>query len=176
MSEIMRPETRAILKRWREPIIAGVVVLLGLWCALATFGVLSWLGWIAVVLGLAMGGVAVQRVLFRRGGGGPGVVTVDERRVVYYGPLTGGVVDLDALARLELEPQALPDSHWILTPESGEPVAIPVNAEGADALFDAFTALAGLRTDAMLTVLRRTPDARVTLWEATPRRDRPRLH
>jgi len=45
---------------------------------------------------------------------------------------------------------------------------IPVNAEGADALFDAFASLPGLKTERMLAQLRDAPKSTVLIWERTP--------
>ena len=44
---------------------------------------------------------------------------------------------------------------------------IPVDAEGADELFDAFAALPGLKTERMLAQLRSRPDLPVLIWERT---------
>lgn len=176
MPDFIRPEAQAALRRWRELIAAAGAGALGLWWGLASFGPLKWIGWLLVAVAVALIHAGLQRMRFARGGGGPGIVTIDERRVVYYGPLTGGVADLDALERLELEPRARPAPHWILTLEDGASVEIPVNAEGADALFDLFAALPGIRTEHMLSVLSRTPDARVTVWAARPVPEGRRLH
>ena len=47
---------------------------------------------------------------------------------------------------------------------------IPVNAAGADALFDAFSKLPGLRTERMLSELRAQRGHAVVIWERTPLR------
>jgi hypothetical protein len=174
MTDFFRPEARAALWRWREAMVAGVVAALGLWWALTSFGVLQWLGWALVALAAAAGYVAIQRLRFGQGGGGPGVVQIDERRLSYFGPLSGGIVDLDDLVRLDLDPTGRPP-HWVLSHRSGDPLPIPVNAEGADALFDVFATLPGIRTERMLDALRHSPDTRVTIWQARPS-DLPRLN
>jgi hypothetical protein len=51
-------------------------------------------------------------------------------------------------------------------------VAIPINAAGAEDLFDVFAALPGIKTNTVLDELSRTPDARVIVWS----RDKPLLH
>ena len=54
---------------------------------------------------------------------------------------------------------------------------IPVNAAGADALFDAFATLPGLRTERMLSELSEDGRAAVVIWERTPLRPQAvRLH
>ena len=45
------------------------------------------------------------------------------------------------------------------------PVMIPVDAAGADALFDAFAALPGLRTERMLAELADDKTLSVVIWE-----------
>lgn len=168
MSDFMRPEVRAILLRWREVIIAMLVLLFGLWWALGSFGIVRWIG-IILVLGAAVFVVAgAQRARFRQAGAGPGIVQVAERRLAYLGPLTGGQMDIADLTKLELDPTGHPSAHWILTGIGGQSIAIPVNAQNADALFDLFGSLQGIQTTAMLDVLSQTPDVRVTVWEKTP--------
>ncbi|SLN21422.1 hypothetical protein [Roseisalinus antarcticus] len=170
MSDFLRPEARAALYRWREVLIAGGLAVLGLWWGLTALGILQWLGWGLVLCAAALAYAGLQRLRFAQGGGGAGVVTIDERRIVYFGPLSGGVADLDLLSRLELEPKAAPAPAWVLTLETGEALEIPIDAEGADGLFDLFAALPGIRTEQVLSVLSHRPDARVTLWQAPARR------
>lgn len=161
----IRPDLREALWRGREALAGIGVILLALWLGLGSFGITRWL---AVALGLLGAGLVwtgVQRWRFDRGGKGPGFVEVDERRLTYWGPLSGGMVDLDDLLRLDLDPGAGP-AHWILTPRSGEALAVPVTAQGADALLDLFTALPGLRTEALLAALDRTEGPKVALWHS----------
>lgn len=171
MTDFLRPEARAALWRWREVLVSAAILVLGFWWAASSFGVMRWLGAIVATIGLALGIAAVQRVRFAQGGGGAGVVQIRERRLAYFGPLTGGVIDLDDLTRVELDGGGRP-AHWLLTGHGAQSLAIPVDAEGADDLFDVFAALPGIRTGRMLDVLRRTPDARVIIWQAP----RLRLH
>lgn len=152
---------------------------LALWLGLRTFGIVRWLSAPVLLLGLAMVWTGVQRQRFVRGGGGPGLVQVDERRVIYWGPQTGGVVNLGDLLRLEVAP-GRPAARWLLTPLSGEPLAIPADAEGAEALFDAFAALPGLKVEPMLAALARPEGPPVAVWQAPnvvafPAREKRRL-
>ncbi len=168
MSDFLRPEARAALWRWREVIIAATVIALGLWWAIGSFGIVRWIGIVIVIAGVILALAGIQQGRFRQTGDGPGVVQVTERRLAYFGPLSGGTMDIDNLFRLELDPQAIPSPNWVLTERGGHQLYIPVNAIGADGLFDLFGALPNLETEAMLAVLTRTPDARVTIWEQTP--------
>ena len=145
--------------------LAGAALLLAaLWLGLGSFGITRWIAGALGVLGLALAWTGFQRIRFGRGvGDGPGVVTVDERRLAYWGPLTGGVVDLDNLLRLDLDPSGEP-SHWVLTPIKGDPLAVPVTATGAEALLDLFTALPGLRVETLIAALDRPRGPPVTLW------------
>ena len=167
-------QARAALRRWREVLAGLVLALLALWLASATFGVTRWIAAALGALGLALAFAATQRLRFERGGGGPGIVRIDERRLVYWGPLTGGAIDMGDLARLDLDPAAKPP-HWLLTTLSGEALAVPVTAEGAGALLDLFAALPGLHVEAMLAALDRRGGAPVTLWRASAPARGPRL-
>ena len=159
----LRPEVRDALRRGRETLAGAALVLIAVWMWVATFGVTRLLALALGVLGLALIWTGVQRWRFGQGTGGPGVVQVDERRLVYWGPLTGGVMDLDNLARLDLDPAGRP-AHWVLTDLRGEVLAIPTTAQGAEALFDLFAVLPGLKVEAMLTALARDDGAPVPLW------------
>jgi hypothetical protein len=130
------------------------------------------MGFAMAALGAVLVFTGIQRGRFRQGAGGPGVVQIVERRIGYFGPLTGGAMDLDELTKLELDPTAHPDPHWILTGVELQSIAIPITAKGAEVLFDAFASLPGIKTEQMLSVLSRTPDRRVVIWSQA----RPLLH
>ena len=163
---------RAFLERWREVLLAGVVFLLGVWWALTGVGINVWLGYIFCLIGIGWGVAAVQRARFAQDGDGPGVVQIRERRLAYFGPLDGGIMDVADLSRLEIDPTSHPDPSWVLTSIEGQVLAIPINAKGAEGLFDVFASLPDIKTNTVLDVLSRTPDARVTVWS----RVKPLLH
>ncbi|TDK43775.1 hypothetical protein [Antarcticimicrobium luteum] len=176
----IRPEARAALHRWREALTGAALVALGLYWALVTGGLLGWIGWLLIPAGAGIAVIGVQRARFRATGPGrgqgPGVVLVDEGEITYMGPLSGGSVSVPDLERLVLDPSARP-AHWVLE-EPGRPILhIPVNAEGASALFDVFAALPGLRTERMLAELNRGGAHAVVIWERRPLRPaHQRLH
>lgn len=164
MDSFLRPEARATLWRWREVLVGSLIAALGLWWAVNSFGPVRWIAALVILGGLLSVVGAVQRLRFNTGGGGAGVVQVDERRLAYFGPLTGGVVDLGDLVRVDLDPTGKP-AHWVLQDMSGQKVHIPVNAEGAEALFDVFAALPGIRTERMLDLLTNNPKEQVLIWQ-----------
>ena len=164
-----RPEAKAVLWRWREVLVGVGLALFGLWWIIGPGLLLALPGWAFVLGGIALCLVGAQRGRFRGAGDGLGAVQVDEGQIAYFGPLTGGVVALAALERLSLDRTASP-AHWRLDAPEQAPVMIPVNAAGADALFDAFSKLPGLRTERMLSELRAQRGHAVVIWERTPLR------
>lgn len=168
----IRPEARATLWRWRE-VLAGLgTVLLGAYWMLGPGGLLGWIGAAVAATGAVLALIGLQRLRFRSAGGGPGVVQVDEGQITYFGPLTGGVVAGSELSRLTLDPTGRPP-HWVLYAAGQPALHIPVNAEGADALFDVFSALPGIKTERMLAELNALPSHPVVIWERTS--SQPRL-
>lgn len=165
----IRPEARATIWRWRELIVAAVMLLVGLKWAYTSFGVTAATGWALVASGLVVAVIGAQRLRFRLGAGGAGVVQVDEGQIAYFGPLTGGAVATSELERLRLDHTAKPP-HWVLEQPGQPALAIPVNAEGHEALFDVFAALPGLKTERMLAELRRDGPHQVVIWERAPSR------
>lgn len=159
----IRPEARATLWRWREVLAGSVMAAIGALWAMSSFGVLFWLACGLAGLGGILVVLGVQRTRFRGAGGGAGVVQVDERQVTYYGPLSGGAVALSELGVLSLDGRATP-AHWQLVPEGGGTLQIPVDAEGADALFDAFSTLPGLRTARLLGALDKPRGVHTVIW------------
>ncbi len=165
----IRPEAKQALWRWREVLVAGFVLILGLSWISGPGGLLGWLGWVLVAVAVALAVIGVQRGRFRTGSGGQGVVTVDEGQINYFGPLDGGMVATREIERLALDPTSSP-AHWVLE-QPGQPLLhIPVNAEGAEALFDVFSALPGLKTEQMLAELNGGASHPVVIWERTPLR------
>jgi hypothetical protein len=103
----------------------------GLWWWWNTYAFVSWLSLPVILTGAALIWTGVERLRFRQGGGGTGVVEIDERRLSYFGPLTGGVIAMDDVTRLVLDPTGRP-AHWVLSGVGGQSLSIPVDAEGAE--------------------------------------------
>ncbi len=162
----IRPEARDALMRWREVLVGagldlvGVLTVIGPTRAHLIFGVLM------MSLGTILMYVGTQRARFRSAGGGAGVVDVDEQQISYFGPTVGGAVALEDLVRIA----ALPPHTWELSDAQGNVLLIPVDAEGADALFDAFSALPGLSTGRLADAGRVRPVSRTTVWERPNKR------
>jgi hypothetical protein len=160
----IRPEIATLLQRWRGVMTGAAVALLGLWWVLASPGLLGWIGWPVLAAGLALAFTGVQRLRFVTGRGGPGVVSITEGQVAYFGPLTGGVVALSELDRLEVDHTGTP-AHWQLH-QAGQPMlAIPVTAENAEALFDVFASLPGLSTERLLSQMRPGGAHIAVIWQ-----------
>lgn len=173
----MKPTARASMRRWAESgltaLLAGVLIWQG--GRLALWG--GWFGWWFGWLLLAAGAgamlwclAAVQRARVHGKGDGPGAVTVEERRIGYFGPDGGGFVDIDDLERVELRPGER-GGTWLFVPVEGAPLVIPGAAAGADRLVDAMTALPGFSTGAAAELLDTRRGNDVTIW----RRHRPAL-
>lgn len=148
----VRPEITEGLTRWREVLAAGAVVALGLWFALQPGYVLPALGLLLGVVGLGWGAVALRRLQFRQPGEAPGIVRVTEAQVAYMGPRIGGFVGLPDLSEIRLLSYR-GRRVWKLRAASGEALHIPVEADGADALFDAFAGLPGMDMAALVDSL-----------------------
>ena len=159
MADFLRPEVRAALFRLREVIAGAALAALGLWWAVTAFGLLRWVGVVLIAAGAALVFAAAQRLRFGATGGGAGVVSLDEGRLAYFGPVTGGILDLGDLVSLTWD-----TGQWILVGQDGTRLAIPADAEGAERLFDAFAALPGLSSQRLVTA-RAAPDGvAVPVW------------
>lgn len=170
----IRPEVVAAAHRWREALIGGGAVAIGLWGGVAAGGVLGWLSWALALIGCAVAATGVQRGRFRVAGDGPGVVDVTEGRIAYFGPLTGGAVDLAALEEVALDRSGRP-AHWQLTVPGEAPLFVPVTAAGADALLDAFAQLPRFPTERALRALNAAGGGATIIWRRAGAREPTRL-
>ena len=163
---LIRAEAQATLKRYREVIAAAAVGVAGLWLILLGGWVLIPIG--AILLGLAGLWVlsALRRLRFAQEVAAPGVVEIDEGQIGYLGPGLGGYVALPDLVELRLI-RIHGKRVWRLKQSDGQALLIPVEAAAAEGLFDAFTALPGLESHALLTAL----DAAATGDRVVWRRD-----
>lgn len=160
---LIRPDAAKELSRWSEPLAAVALFALGLWWGLTAFGVLQWLGWIFVLVGGALGFLGVRRARFWRGADGAGHVQVAERAITYFGPQGGGTIDVDDLTHLSLVRHGS-FQFWRLTGPTHAPLLVPVDASGADALYDVFANLPGIQMETLLRALDRPDGNEVVIW------------
>lgn len=163
---LVRPEAARRLRQWREPLSAALAMAAGLWLIWLGGFVLMPVGALILLVALGWLVVALRRQRFLRTAQAPGVVEVDEGQVGYYGPSFGGFVALSELAELRLV-DLHGQRHWRLRTLGGEALMIPVDAAGADRLYDAFAALEGIDMARVSAALDRAPSM-APLW----RRDR----
>jgi len=161
----VRPESRAFFWRWREVLVALVVFLWGQWLGLTSFGLIAGFGWFVAAFGVVGLFAGWQRARFRIGDGGAGVVQVDERQIIYYGPHDGGAVSIEGLTRVELIPSDTGVHDWLLVEPGQTPLSIPINAEHSEDLFDAFSVLDGFAMQKMLNALNARPVQPVVIWQ-----------
>jgi hypothetical protein len=134
----------AILSRWAETGIAAALLAFALIYGIDAARLGGWPGWALIALAAPVAiwlRLAALRAWSRRADMGPGVASVDERRVTYMGPQTGGALSLDALRAVDVESGEAP--IWILRQDGGPTLRIPAGAEGADALPEALAGLPG---------------------------------
>jgi len=149
---VIREGARAALWQWREVIAAGVVVGLGLWTATGGGYVLVPFGLLVAALGAGLAVQAWRRMRFAQGADAPGVVEVDEGLISYMGPQLGGFVSVPELVELRLV--ALRGRRlWRLKQADGQVLLVPVDAAGAEGLYDVFAALPGMDMPALLAAL-----------------------
>lgn len=166
----LRPEALRQILLWRESAIGAGALLFGLWLAVAGAGFLRWLG-VLVALG---GGAILREGLLRlrrpRDGGGAGIVSVTERQITYLSGHGGGAVSADSLSLVAIERLGTGVPLWRLADRDGNSVAIPADAENADALYDALSPLPGLGQGELLRATAEAGPGRRVLWRAAPDR------
>ncbi len=167
---LIRPDLAAALTRWRDVLIGGAVALAGLW--VATLGGLFYLplGGLVLATGLALAWIGWRRLRFQRATAAPGVVEVTEGQITYLAPAGGGFAAFSELVEIALAFGAAGRAHWRLNQRGAPPLAIPVAAAGADALFDVFVALPGADAGRIIAAQDRTPaQGGVTVWRRSAR-------
>lgn len=162
----VRNEVKVAIVKFRDAIAGVAVSLLGVYWALNSIGFMSILGTSLAVAGALLVFAGIQRGRFQSNDDGPGVVHVDEGQVTYFGPLEGGSVVVADLSKVELVPDGDGKSKWVLYDPATEPLNIPTDAEGAEALFDVFSGLDGLQTEKMLALLNTRRSEREVIWQA----------
>jgi hypothetical protein len=161
---LVRPEITALLRQWREVITAVVLALFGGWLGTRGGPVLGGLGGVIGVIGVALAIVGVRRARFVLAVGSPGLVEVDEGRISYMGPITGGAVALSEL--IELQVMMLGDKQrcWRLKQIDGQALLVPMTAAGAERLYDVFSTLPGISDRVLTEALRHDGPVPRILW------------
>lgn len=149
---MIRPEFIQLIWRGRELLWALVVVFCGLWLVWLGGFVLVPLGVVIAALGSGMALLAWRRMRFAQTVDAPGIVEVNEAQVGYLGPANGGFVSLAELVEVRLV-TVRQRRFWRLKQADGQTLLIPVEAEGADGLFDAFASLPGMDTATLVAAL-----------------------
>lgn len=157
----VRPEAAAQLWRLREVLLTSALVGFGLW--------LIWLGgWVLVPLGAVVLGLAglllrhaLARLRFLQAVGAPGIVELDEAQLGYMGPEVGGFISLQEAVELRLVSMR-GRRLWRIKQADGQAMLVPVDASGAEQLFDAFAALPGMDVGALADALHRPVSAAQT--------------
>ena len=149
---MIRPEVAAFLTRWQEVIFAAAVAGFGLWLVILGGYILMPIGGALVLLSLSMAVLALRRLQFSRPTTAQGMVEVDEAQIGYYGPDDGGFISLQDMVELRLL-RIAGRQMWRLKQSDGQALLIPLDAQGAAALFDAFAALPDMDTAALVAGL-----------------------
>ncbi len=139
----VRPAVSLALSRNREVIAAALAGAAGLWLVWLGGYFLIPVGAATACLAAGWGLIAVRRLRFRRDVAAPGIVEVDEGQIGYLGPSFGGYVALADLRELRLGTFG-GQRQWRLRTSDGQVLLIPVAAEGAERLADAFAVLPGI--------------------------------
>ena len=166
---LIRPEVTEMIWRAREVIWAGLVVVFGGWLVALGGLVLVPLGLLVGAVGAVLAVTAFRRMRFEQNVTAPGVVELDEAQVGYLGPEVGGFLSLQELVELRilsLRGRRL----WRLKQADGQALLIPVDAKGAERLFDAFANLPGMDTAGLVAALEPSAlpsDAALTLAAET---------
>lgn len=155
---LIRPAARATLYHWREVMFGLGVAVLGMW--LAAFGgyVLIPIGLAIVALGAGLALTGWRRMRFIHEVAAPGVVEVIEGEVRFYGPTFGGAISLPDLTEIRLMTMR-GRRLWRLKQSDGQALLIPIDAAGAETLYDAFASLPGMDMAAVLESLSTTQTA-----------------
>lgn len=149
---MIRDGARKALWRWREGFVALGIIGFGAWLVVLGGYLLVPLGALTALGGMALGVLAIRRLRFAGKTDAPGVVQIDEGQVSYMGPTVGGFISLSDLVEVRIIGMR-GRRLWRLKQADGQAILVPVDAAGAEALFDAFSALPGLSSADLLAAV-----------------------
>lgn len=173
---LIRPEARAAIWRWREVLLGALVTALGANWAFTGLGLLKWLGWVVLALGLALLSAALQRARVRPRSGGVGVVELDEAQLSYLMPQGGVLVPLALVKKIEIETARGGEMIWIFTDGEGKHAHIPAAAVGAERLLDALSHFPGARYGQVVAASAAKEKNRFVIWQKETDAETRRLH
>ena len=137
---MIRPQAKAFLLRWRELILGIIIVALGAKLYITSFGLLKIASAVAIILSAIAMYIGQQRGRFRMDGVAPGIVSLIEDQISYFGPHHGGTISIAYITSVNLITYEETRS-WRLDQNGKPSLIIPVAAMGGELLFDAFTKL-----------------------------------
>ena len=149
---LIRPELLSAVSRNAEVLAALALATFGLWTASKGGYLLTPLGLAFLALGAEWALTAWRRLRFQQDGEAPGILRVTEAQIAYFGPRIGGFIglpDLTEIRLLTLRGRRI----WKLKQGDGQLLHIPVEANGTEALFDAFATLPGIDMAALVAAL-----------------------
>ncbi|QIE55899.1 hypothetical protein G5B40_10830 [Pikeienuella piscinae] len=163
----IRPKVAAAALRWRETTLWAALTLAGLFWLYGPGAVRAALMLLWGMVGLWLTRSALLSALAAARAEAPGVVSIDERRISYFGPYAGGVLALDEIGRIAIGAEEGGAVWRLWSPESAAPLTIPAAAEGAGGLIDAFAALPGFAPTRALSTLHGA-HGELTIWRREP--------
>ncbi len=150
--------------RYSDALIGIAISVLGVGWALSSVGFMVTLGYAVTIAGALLIFAGIQRGRFKSDPMGTGIVAIDEGQVTYFGPFDGGSVHVDDLIQVDIDRSQPNEPAWLLLAEGADPLRIPMNASGADVLFDVFNGLDGMRTNRLLNEVERASGEHVIVW------------
>lgn len=165
----VRPEIARAVSRKGEVLACAAAAGFGLWLSGRGGSVMLVLGGGIAAISTLMALFAWRRMRFRMEVDAPGVVSVDEGRIAYMGPITGGNVDLRELVEIEVIDVAGSRRCWRLRQADGQMLLVPMAAAGAAALYDHFAALPGMETRALMSALEGEAIPARRIWRRDPK-------
>ena len=166
--DLLRPEVKVWLYKWKEPLISTLVTLLGL--RLAHYGlsnhnlVLLIVGSVIVIIGICVVVVSYIRISFSKFPNGVGIIEVKEKQIIYFDPSGGSVFSSDSLISIELKFSDKLGLIWRLKTEDGSFVEIPLNASGNEKLFDVFMTLPKIDQAHLISSVKNPENLSKIIW------------
>lgn len=167
----LRREAADALLRWAEPALVGGALGLAAWFAGVWLLAGSPFGWLALLVAALLGlwlRAALAGALAQPADDGPGIVVLREGEVGYMSPEGGGFLDLAALERVEIARPSRGPALWFLDAGRSGRLIFPANAEGAEHVVEALSALPGFSDLAAAQALNDATTGRRLLWERAP--------